>query len=159
MEGTIFQFLNPVMMNQDTLTVPRFLIVLLVFIGIHIGRSASIPYGLCFGLLYDVVYTPILGVYLFGFGIIGYMFALSHKRIQDSIVFQIFLALIAVFLFECYQYGLFQLIGITDMESSFFWQTRVIPTILLNGAFAILAYYPVKKLLSYVKLQASLRER
>ncbi len=65
-EGTLYQWILA-FYGIESLLVPRFLIVLLVFIGIYSGRASSIIYGLCFGILYDIVYTELLGVYMFGF--------------------------------------------------------------------------------------------
>ncbi|WP_100404989.1 rod shape-determining protein MreD [Bacillus solitudinis] len=158
-EGTLFQFVIPDNYNQELIFVPRFLIVILVLIGIHMGRYTSVIYGLIYGMFYDVIYTELLGVYVFGFGLIGYLFALTNKRVQDSILLQLLLIVTAVCLFECYQYGLFQIIGITDMAGELFFKQRLVPTAVLNGAFAILIYYPFKKIVNYVKLQANMRDR
>ncbi|WEG16100.1 rod shape-determining protein MreD [Alkalihalophilus pseudofirmus] len=158
-EGSLYPFFMPERYGSDLIMVPRFLVVLLVFIGIFTGRSTSLVYALCFGVIYDVVYTELLGVYVFGFAVVGYVFALSYKQIQDSILVPILLALVAVALFDYYQYGLFRLIGITDMGGQAFVFDRLLPTLLLNGALAIVVLYPVKKLCIHVQHNSRLRER
>ncbi|ARK31590.1 rod shape-determining protein MreD [Halalkalibacter krulwichiae] len=157
LEGTIFQLLTPAQNEMDVTLVPRFVIIMLVFIGIHFGRFSSIVYGLAFGLIYDIVYTQLLGVYMFGFGLIGYAFAFKYKQIQDSLLFHLLLMLAAVALFDYYQFGLYKLIGITDLAANLFFYERFIPGLILNFAFAVIIYYPVKKLISHVMKQASLR--
>jgi rod shape-determining protein MreD len=158
-EGTIFQLVTPPQNEMDVTLVPRFVIVMIVFIGIHFGRFSSIVYGLAFGLIYDIVYTQLLGVYMFGFGFIGYACAYTYKQIQDSLFFHLLLMLAAVSFFEYYQFGLYKLIGITDLQANLFFYERFLPGIILNIAFAIIVYYPVKKLITHVSKQASLRER
>src|SRR5690606_22191464 len=97
--------------------------------------------------------------YMFGFGFIGYMFAWSLKRIRDSLLFQLLLINIAIALFESFQFSINRFIHLTDMSFEAFIYERLIPTLVLNSAFAILIYYPVKRLFQYVEKQRSLRER
>ncbi|KHF40939.1 rod shape-determining protein MreD [Halalkalibacter okhensis] len=158
-EGTLFQIVTPSHHDLDVTLVPRFLVVMIVFIGIHFGRYSSIVYGLVFGFIYDIVYTQLLGVYMFGFGLIGYAFAYNYKQIQDSLLLQLLFATVAVSLFEYYQYGLYRLIGLADLQAALFFHERFLPGLIVNVAFAIIIYYPAKKLFSHVQKQASLRER
>jgi rod shape-determining protein MreD len=158
-EGTLFQLVTPYQHNIDVTIVPRFIVVMLVFIGIHFGRYSSIVYGLIFGLVYDIVYTQFLGVYMFGFGFVGYAFAYTYKLVQDSLLLHLLFVTLAVSIFEYYQYGLYRLIGITDLSAVLFFHERFLPGLVLNIAFAILVYFPVKKLFQFVEKQASLRQR
>ncbi|MFC0469418.1 rod shape-determining protein MreD [Halalkalibacter kiskunsagensis] len=158
-EGTLFQLITPYQHDIDVTLVPRFIVVMLVFIGIHSGRYSSIIYGLILGLVYDIVYTQLLGVYMFGFGFIGYAFAYTYKRVQDSFLLHLLLVTLAVSIFEYYQFGLYRLIGVTDLSAVLFFYERFLPGLVLNIAFAILVYFPVKKLFQYVGKQASLRQR
>ncbi len=57
----------------------------------------------------------------------------------------LFLAVIAIAVFEFYQYGLFIMIGITDIDVDVFVEERLLPTLIVNLAFAILMLYPLKK--------------
>ena len=70
-EGTIVPNAVANFLQIDAIMVPRFLVVVIVFIGIYIGRSQSLIHGLIFGFVYDVVYTEFLGIYMFGFAFIG----------------------------------------------------------------------------------------
>ncbi|WP_100373631.1 rod shape-determining protein MreD [Bacillus sp. FJAT-45037] len=158
-EGSLYQYFLPERLGANYIIVPRFLLVSLVLIGIYLGRSTGLLYALCFGLIYDVVYTELLGVYMFGFAVVGYAFALSYKQIQDSILVPLILSLVAVALFEYYQYGLFRLISITDMGAQVFVLERLLPTIVLNIGWAILMLYPIKKLCVHIQHHSSLRER
>ncbi|WP_332629271.1 rod shape-determining protein MreD [Halalkalibacter flavus] len=158
-EGTLFQIITPSHHDMNVTLVPRFLVVMIVFIGIHFGRYSSIVYGLVFGLIYDIVYTQLLGVYMFGFGLIGYAFAYTYKQIQDSLFFHLLFATVAVSLFEYYQYGLYRLIGLADIGAVLFFHERFLPGLIVNVSFAIIIYFPAKKLFSYVQKQASLRDR
>lgn len=159
MEGTLFQLLVPNDKGDLVEFVPRFLIVLVILVGIHFGRATSLLYGLVFGLMYDIVYTQLLGVYLFGLGLIGYFLVFPYKRVQDSLLAQLGLIVVAIVFFEYYQYGLFLLIGGTDLAPALFAQSRLLPSVVLNSVFAILLFYPFYRITEHVKKQASLRER
>lgn len=159
-EGTFFQFLVPSPLEMDISLVPRFLIVMIVLIGVHFGREHSIVYGLVFGLVYDIVYTQLLGLYLFGFAFIGYVFVYPFKWIQDSFLMQVLLVVVSIAFFDFYQFGLYQAIGISvETSTQEFLNERLLPGLILNVVFMILIYYPLRKLFEHVRKQASLRER
>ncbi|TSB46230.1 rod shape-determining protein MreD [Alkalicoccobacillus porphyridii] len=158
-EGTIVPNAVTSFLQLDVTMVPRFLIVLIVFTGIYLGRMQSFVHGLIFGFIYDIVYTEFLGIYAFGFAFIGYAFAFSTKRIQDSLLVTIILACVAVIFFEYYQYSILQMLGVTDWSGMKFAERRLLPTVIFNGAFAILALYPVRKLMNHMNRQADLRRR
>ena len=159
LEGTLFQLIVPSPFTSDLVVVPRFLAVLIMFIGLGFGRLNSITYGLVFGILYDIVYTQILGVYAFGFAFIGYMFVVRSRLVQDSLLIKLVLILFAIAFIEFYQYGLYQLIGITQLPIDVFINERLFPSVVVNSAFAILIYYPLTMLFAYVKKEARLRAR
>ncbi|MCM2675165.1 rod shape-determining protein MreD [Alkalicoccobacillus plakortidis] len=158
-EGTIVPNAVANFLKLDVVMVPRFLIIVIVFVGIYIGRMQSLTLGLIFGFIYDVVYTEFLGIYAFGFAFIGYIFAFSTKRIQDSVLVPIVIACIAVVFFEYYQYGILQMLGVTDWSAGQFAKNRVLPTVIFNGAFAILTLFPIRRLIQHVNRQADLRQR
>ncbi len=59
-----FALFSPIDLNEETVyLVPRFLILYLIFISIYYNRKRAVIYGLIFGLLYDVFYIDIIGLY------------------------------------------------------------------------------------------------
>ncbi|MEN0644272.1 rod shape-determining protein MreD [Alkalicoccobacillus gibsonii] len=158
-EGTIVPNAVANFLQMDAVMVPRFLIVVIVFVGIFIGRKESLILGLILGCIYDIVYTEFLGIYAFGLGFIGYLFAFSTKRIQDSIIVPIVLSCVAILFFEYYQYSIIQMLGVSEWSAGQFAKDRLLPTILFNLAFAIVAIFPVRKLCMHVNHQADLRQR
>ncbi|WP_059103923.1 rod shape-determining protein MreD [Shouchella shacheensis] len=159
LEGSLVQYLLQNNLSDDLLVIPRFLIVIIVMIGIFVNRHQGLAFGFAFGLLYDVVYTNFLGVYTFGFAFLGYALGFSVKSIQDSALWPVLLSFLGVLLFEYYQYGMFLAIGVTELSGGEFFSTRLLPTLLLNSAFAILFVLPFRKLAQHVNHQASIRQR
>ncbi|MCK0473533.1 rod shape-determining protein MreD [Halalkalibacter sp. APA_J-10(15)] len=158
-EGTLFQLFVPHHHEWSYVFVPRFMIVFIILIGIHFTRPVSLVYGLIVGAIYDVVYTQLLGAYLFGFALIGYFFVFPYKRVQDMFLVQLAIIIAALVFFEYYQYGLYALIGLADIEHRVFLQERVLTSVVLNTAFAILIYFPFLKLMQYVLKQEMVRNR
>ncbi|MER2008651.1 MAG: rod shape-determining protein MreD, partial [Psychrobacillus sp.] len=62
----IFGLFSPIELNNELYTlVPRFLIIYLIFVSIYYDKKRAMLYGLLFGLLYDVFFIDIIGLYSF----------------------------------------------------------------------------------------------
>jgi rod shape-determining protein MreD len=130
---------------QHYVFVPRFLLILIIFITVYVTQTHGMVYGFIFGMLYDVVYTEILGVYMFSFTLIAYIMAKAMKVFHNHLFVTCFLSMIAVAVLEFYVYGIQLLIGKTDMPFDMFYSHRLLPTVLLNVIFILLFSYPLKQ--------------
>jgi rod shape-determining protein MreD len=133
---------------QEYFFVPRFLLIMIVFVTVYVTRFHGIIYGFIFGLLYDVVYTEILGVYMFSFALMAYLASKTMKVFHNNVLVTSFLSIVAVSIVEFYVYGIYLLIGKTDMPFEVFLSNRLLPTIFLNTIFVILFSYPLKQQLT-----------
>lgn len=102
-------------------------------------------YGVIFGLLYDVVYTEILGVYMFAFPLIAYIAAKVMKWFHTHLVVACFLSMVFISVLEFYVYGIQLLIGKTTMSFEQFYADRLLPTLLVNALFLLVFSYPLKQ--------------
>ncbi len=127
--------------------VPHFLIVLIVFVTIYVGKKQGVLYGFLFGLLFDVVYTEIIGIYLFMIPLIAYIIAWVMKILQSNIFVTSFVSLFGVALLELGVYEMNFLIQLTDMGFSDYMNLRLFPTLLLNLIFIMIIAFPLKKYL------------
>ncbi|SFA38794.1 rod shape-determining protein MreD [Parageobacillus thermantarcticus] len=130
---------------------PRFFLVFLVFTAIYIGQTRAMVYGLIFGVLYDCVYTELLGVYAFAFPLIAYIVAKAMKVLHPHWLIACFLSLFSIAILELYVYGIQLLIGRTNMPFQMFCLQRLSPTLLLNVVFLVLLSYPLKQQLVKIK--------
>ncbi len=64
--------------------VPHFLLLALIFMSAYINQKHAVIYGLIFGFLYDINYTGVLGVYMFGFAGLCYLAAKAFKVVADK---------------------------------------------------------------------------
>ncbi|WP_071395910.1 rod shape-determining protein MreD [Bacillus tuaregi] len=129
------------------IVVPHFLIVAIIFTIIYGNRKHGLMYGFIFGLLFDVVYTEIIGIYLFMLPLVAYIASKIMKVLQTNVVIVSFVALLGVALLELGVYEMNFIIDRTNMVFSRFVEIRLLPTLILNLIFTVLIAFPLKKFL------------
>lgn len=150
-EGTVLQVFSPDYWGMQVIMVPRFVVVLLIFGALFLGRIQGLFMGLLFGLMYDVVYGSVIGIYGFSMALVSYFSGLTFRIFQQNIFLILLTVLVALTLHEFLVYGVFYLINFADMDVHFFFFNRVIPTLVLNMIFAILVSYPARVILQQLQ--------
>ncbi|GAA0355107.1 rod shape-determining protein MreD [Bacillus horti] len=150
-EGTVVQVFSPDRWGIPILMIPRFVVVLLIFSALFLGRLQGLFMGLLFGLLYDVVYGGVIGIYGFSMALVGYFSGLTFKVFQQSLLLILLTIAACLVLHEFIVYGLLMLIGYVQMETQVFFFQKVIPTLILNMIFATLVSYPLRTILVQMK--------
>jgi rod shape-determining protein MreD len=145
LESLFVQLLPAELFDSDRILVPHFLMAGILFLTAYLSPKHGILYGIIFGLLFDLVYTEIIGIYLFMFPFIAYLFANIMRILQGNVLIVSTLSLIGIAVLEMGVYQLMLLIKITDLDFSTYVKIRLVPTLILNLAFIILAAYPFKK--------------
>ena len=130
---------------KTSVLVPHFLMVIIIFLTVYGSKKHGIMYGFIFGLFFDVIYTEIIGIYLFMIPLIAYIIAGVMKILQSNIIMICIVALLSVALLELGVYEMNFLIGRTDMPFSDYIDNRLIPTLLLNLIFIFIVAFPLKK--------------
>ncbi|MGE6259566.1 rod shape-determining protein MreD [Heyndrickxia sporothermodurans] len=131
--------------------VPHFLLVVLQLMGIYYIRNRTLLYAFIFGLLFDISYTGILGVYLFLFPLTIYITSKLMKFLQSNIFIAVIVTLFNVALVEFLVYELNILIHQVTMTTMDFLNIRLVPTLILNLIFFVIFSYPIKKWLEHRK--------
>ncbi|QQK77115.1 rod shape-determining protein MreD [Salicibibacter cibarius] len=143
-EGTWFQVLVPP--TDEFVWVPRFAFVMIVIISMYKGALTGLIYGGITGLFQDVVYSSLIGVYMFSYGFLAYMGGVSYESVRNRPMLVLLVIVLAVSALELLTYGIYQGIGYTSAAfGDFAWQ-RWLPSVLLNGAFGILIMFPMRKI-------------
>lgn len=132
-------------MNEEWTIVPRLIIISLILVTIFANESYGLVYSFLFGLLYDVVYTDIIGIYMFAFTVMSYIVSKIMKIVHANVVVVFFITLIGITLVEYFAYGVHSIIGSTRMVQQEFLLLRLLPTLAFNGIATILFMYPLKK--------------
>lgn len=144
-ESIFVQLLPAELFNSERIIIPHFLLIVLIFVTIYGKTKYGIIYGITFGFLADMVFTEILGIYLFLFPLMAYLVSLIMKIFHSNVVIAVIVSMLGVALVELGSYEMNFLIKITQMDFSTFIELRLLPTLLLNLTFAILFIYPVKR--------------
>ena len=131
----------------DKIFIPRFLVIFLIFLAVYSGNRTALYYSLAIGILFDVVYTEILGVYLFVFPLITYIVSKIMKILQNNIFVVSFMSLVAIVLLEIIIYGMNALLGFAAMTFQQFLTDRLVPTLILKAIVIVIIAYPLRKFL------------
>jgi rod shape-determining protein MreD len=110
-------------------------------------------FGFIFGLLHDIVYIEVIGIYLFVYAFLAYLISKAMKVLHKNVFLVLFLTMLTIALLEYYVYGINYLIGTTKMSLYNFTTLRLLPTLALNSIVAILLIYPVKRFLEKIKME------
>ncbi len=149
-EGTVTQvFLN--FSSPEVIIVPRFSFILVMMSSIFLGRSVGTVYGIGLGLLYDIVHTHILGVYIFSMALVAYIFSFSFRIFQRNLLLLLFTLIVSVICLEYLIYRINTIIGITGLSHERFLGERIYPSVIINSCFAIIVIFPIRKLLIYIQ--------
>lgn len=144
----VFSLFSPIAYGDGLFTlVPRFVIVCLIFTAIYDSRKHAIIYGIIFGLLYDIFYIDIIGVYAFLYPLICVFAAGIIRHIHRHIFVVILLTLFLIALLELLSYGFASLISITSIDFDEFLKGRLAPTMLANSLFLIMFSWFFKRII------------
>lgn len=143
LEGVALELLPHSLVNQKLDIVPHWIFMLLVLVAIFYDREhthISIIYAAVFGLLIDVVYTGILGVYMFTYaGAIFIVKGLS-RILQSNLLSIILFSSIGLIIADISIQLIYFVIGLVHIEWKVYFMVRLLPTILANIIFLIICY-------------------
>lgn len=159
LEGTWFQIFVSPSLDHDIVLVPRFVLIAVVFISIFRGPGTGVLFGVVGGILYDFVYTDLLGIYMFSLGFTAYISSFTFTSVRISNLWQMVILIGAIFIFEWMTYGLYYVIGYTDILFEEFFMIRLLPSWILNGLAAMLLLYPFHKLFQKLVEHEALEQR
>lgn len=144
-ESIFLELMPSKFFSHERILVPHLLIITLFFLTIYGSRNLGIIYSFIFGLLFDVVYTEIIGIYIFMFPLISYIVSKIMKVLQTNLLIMTVVTLFGITLLEFGVYEMNFLIHKTSMDFSSFSQSRLLPTLLLNLVFTIIVAYSLKR--------------
>lgn len=142
-EGIAIELLPNSLTSTDILIVPHWILMFLILIALHYDRNDtfhSIVYSVCFGLLIDVVYTDILGVYMFVYPVAVYIVLLLKRFFLVNLPMSMIITIIGITIAELLILLIFSIIGMVDIPKTQFFVHRLLPTLLANLLFFIPIY-------------------
>src|SRR5699024_5740440 len=135
--------------------IPFSLFLLLAFKGVAIdllptklleSKLILIPHCVfVFLVLIDIVYTDIVGVYMFSYAVGIYIVYVLKKLLHTNFFVTIILTIVGISISEILISIIYSVIGITYLNVDEYVMYRLIPTILSNVIFVIILYPLAKR--------------
>ncbi|CAH2716257.1 Rod shape-determining protein MreD [Neobacillus rhizosphaerae] len=145
LESLFVQYLPAGLFGRNRIVAPHFLFAALLFLTIFVGKKQGIIYAAIFGLLFDIVYIEIIGIYFFLFPLITYLVSKIMQTMQANIFIAFLVSLFGIALLEVGVYEMYRLIHVTTLDFMSFINLRFYPTLIFNAAFIIIVGYPLKR--------------
>ncbi|MFD2046218.1 rod shape-determining protein MreD [Ornithinibacillus salinisoli] len=155
-EGVAIELLPESLVGSSLLIIPHWVLITLIYITIFYDLKDtyhSIVYALVFGLLIDIVYTGVLGVYMFTYAIVTYIIHSLMKLLHSNFYATILAGTLAIAFADMAIYVIYLVVGITALPWNDYLMIRLIPTVLANQMFLLLLYPLIAKRLSIWKQQ------
>ncbi|WP_163653268.1 rod shape-determining protein MreD [Listeria sp. PSOL-1] len=151
LEGIIGLFFAKPLFGETRQFIPHFLLVLLILLTVFYRRNHALLYAFILGIVFDIYYTSIMGIYFAIFPLIVYLTDKFMKVLHDNIILVGLVTLFNIILTESLVYLFYTLIGATTMSISTFVDTRLVTTLLLNLAFFLLVFFPFQFFIDKLK--------
>lgn len=155
LEGTVFQFIVPHQGEWHLL--PRFALVGVIMIALFLGRREGLIYGFVVGLLQDVLFGQIIGVYTLSMMIAGYFSGLILLLFHRSVAMVASTAALILFAHEWLLYSIFRLFFTTTVDVQWIVSNQILPSVGANLVFAMVIYYPLLKLSDGINLSKQMK--
>jgi len=146
LESLFVQYVPSDLFGHNKIIAPHFLFTALLFLTIFVGRKPGIIYAAIFGLLFDIVYIEIIGIYLFLFPFVAYLASKILNILQNNFLVAMVITIVGNALLEIGAYEMDHLIHVTDIDFLTYLNLRFYPTLILNAIFVMIAGYPLKRL-------------
>ncbi|HZW67865.1 MAG TPA: rod shape-determining protein MreD [Pseudogracilibacillus sp.] len=149
-QGVAMELLPPSIKFAKVYLTPHWILIFLILVaGFVYPQKPMIPiiYAAVFGLMTDIVYTGVLGVYMFVIAMSLYVAQLLYRLLQVNLLMVSVISIISLLIVEISLLAIYSLIGYSTMPLGDFFIYRFLPTILANILFLIIIYLPSRRLL------------
>lgn len=159
-EGVALDFLPRSMMQSQSLIVSHWVFVFTIYIALYFDTEKTyhgVTLAAIFGLLIDIVYTNVLGVYMFAYFVSTYLIFIMGRSIRINLPGAILLGAVGITIADCIIYFIYYFINVTHLPIEDYGYYRLLPTVLANIVFLIILY-PIfnKRLIRWQEKQLKL---
>lgn len=147
LQGVAFDLLPNVLVSGQTIIISHWVFIILIFITTFYDDNRSyyaIIYSIIFGLLIDIVYTNVLGIYMFTYTLIIYLIHTMKKMITINFYSTMLLGVVGIVFVDFLIYVIYSVVGFAHMTFGEYVFNRLLPTTLANIIFLIICYPIVK---------------
>ncbi|QGH35114.1 rod shape-determining protein MreD [Gracilibacillus salitolerans] len=160
LEGTLAQ-INPPFVKDEWVFVSHFLFLFLLYVTIFFEKESTyyaISLSIIFSLIIDIVYTDVIGVYIFAHTAVLYAVRGLMKVLQSNFLIALLMTIVGVVATDILIFFLYNVIQVHVDSWDLYWKHRLIPTSIWNSLFGLLIYLIFAKKLtkwSYIKFERS----
>lgn len=156
LEGVAIELLPVAFKASSLYIIPHWILLVLILATLIFDKGntlTAIVYGAVFGLMIDIVYTGILGVYMFVIPFTLYIAGFLNRFLQTNWFMSLVITAVCLFITELSLYSIYSFIGTVTMTFSYFLSNRFLPTLIANLLFMVIIYYPMEKLLFWINTE------
>ncbi|WLV23684.1 rod shape-determining protein MreD [Aciduricibacillus chroicocephali] len=143
LEGVALNLLPSNIVLGDTYIIPHWALAVLLFSVLFYDKENtyySVLYAAIFGLLIDIVYTSVLGVYMFSYTLVIFLMHSVRGRFHGNFYVTMLLGVFSIALGDLIIHFIYLTAGLTEIAWSGYLLQRMLPTVLLNLIFLIVLY-------------------
>ncbi|SHF65400.1 rod shape-determining protein MreD [Ornithinibacillus halophilus] len=150
LEGVAIDLLPPILVVGDYMMAPHWVLVFLALITIFYDKKdtyIAVVYAIVFGFLIDIVYTEILGVYMFTYAVVIYLIHSLMKVLQSNFYVTLAVVIGGLIASDVFIHFVYTVIGIAEISWKNYFTVRLLPSLLANILFLLIIYPILVKLL------------
>lgn len=148
---SIFSLVAGEWFYQSHIYSPKFVLIALIFLAFYGPKNYYVGYALLFGALTDIVYSEVIGIYLLAYPVVCYLVYLMRTVVQNNYIIALIISLVGVALVESFSYLINLVIRMTTIPMEVFIASRLLPTLLFNAVFLVIAMYFLRKMAEKIK--------
>lgn len=142
-EGVSLELLPAIIVQSKSILVAHWALVFIVYVALFFDTREtlySVYYAAATGLIIDIAYTDVLGVYMFAYGLTIYLVYLLGNVLQVNLIGTLTIGAIGIAFADFLIYIIYAFIGITFVTIADYSYYRLLPTILANIVFLLVLY-------------------
>ncbi len=125
--------------------------VFLIMIGLYYDEETSyysFLFAIISGLVLDIVYSPVIGVYMFSYAVVMYVVHHLRKVLHVNFYVSSFVFFLSIILVDVMIYWIYQLIGVTELSIQGYFEQRLLMTLAINYFVFLIQFVLFKRLLT-----------
>ncbi|UOQ46250.1 rod shape-determining protein MreD [Halobacillus salinarum] len=147
LQGMAMNLLPSSLVYTNLLITPHWALCFILLLAIFYDNDRtyhSLWFGLLFGLLIDVAYTGVLGVYMVTYGFVAYTIHGLTKLLHANFLSASLLIILGVALADTLLFIIYSFVQVASMAWSTYALQRLLPTLAANMIFFVIIY-PIMK--------------
>lgn len=153
LDGSLSQVFSSQMFGVSSVMISH-LVVLWLVCGVLFEENMTIPlvkWAVVVGIVFDLYYTGIFGVYIFVFPLVVYVTRQLVKYISPNFLSGLLIYFIDITIVEALSFLASRVVHMTSMSGSAFLVNTLAPTLALNLALFVVLYFPIRGVYNWLK--------